>query len=538
VARGVDGVMEDAASLAVMVEGVGSRNPRWLHIKREDFLLKDEERTGRKRMPRSIMQQSSRFQHAVSSLSSSSNSSNNGSSGEDSNRNRKRSKPCSMNTSNVSSSPKTSSVDDKVVQEPAGGGEFHDYHAMPLPDPKLPDQGTRSASLSGDDRPEDTNSGDDTKRTSTDISSGDYSAAAIKESGANKRPRVESTTSVQTSPVETAGIAAAKANGNFLPLNIAKKGGIAHNIRPVVAIPPPKNGNARLALAPAVQVPPFAGLGKRINVIPMPAAIFNASTSAQAIEIESSGASGGKHEDSANVRVAPASSKRSDLASASGRGPTAAALGSRPAVISGDIETSSSNSSKSKAQIRAYYHLNEDDMILMEDIIMCPFVYRTQGAVASGALAECATPGMLRAHFSSRNKLLSMEMIYDSMGFMQQLERASGSETMAQIIPGSLEMALSPTSNECRVITLAASPFRIVNVNEAWTKLTKYTQMEAEGVELFTLLESPGDETPASSPPYSLEEVTKGRCKCTTRFHCDKDGREFVDFIASYPLSK
>lgn len=538
VSRGVDGVMADAASLAVMIEGVGSRNPRWLHIKRDDFLLKEEERTGRKRMPLSIMQQRSRFQHAISSLSSSSNSSNNGSSGEDSGRNRKRPKPGGMNPSTVSSSgPKTNPVDKRAVQDLAaggGGGEFHDYHAMPLPDPKLPDQGRRSASLSGDDCPDDSNSGDDTKRVSADISSGDDSAAAIKDSGTNKRLKVESS----NPPVETAGVAAAKANGSFLPLNIAKKGGIAHNVRPVVAIPPPKNGNARLAFAPAVPMPPFAGLGKRTNLVSLPTAISNASTSAEAVDTDSNRVSGGKQKDTVNIHVGAASSMPSDVASVNGRGPTAAALGSGPAVISGDIETSSSSSSNSKSQIRAYYHLNEDDMILMEDIIMCPFVFRTQGAVASGALAECVTPGMLRAHFSSRNKLMSMEMIYDSMGYMQQLERASGSETMAQIIPGSLEMALSPTSNECRVITLAASPFRIVNVNEAWTKLTKYTQMEAEGVELFTLLDSPGAEGQPSSPPYDMEEVTKGRCKCTTRFHCDKDGREFVDFIASYPLTK
>jgi PAS domain-containing protein len=174
----------------------------------------------------------------------------------------------------------------------------------------------------------------------------------------------------------------------------------------------------------------------------------------------------------------------------------------------------------------------------MEDIIMCPFVFRTQDAVLCGALAECVMPGMLRGHFSSRNKLASVEMIYDAMGFMQQLERASGSELMAQIIPGSLEMALSPGSPECRVITLAEPPFRIVNVNETWTKLTKYTQMEVEGVELFSLLDPPPTEDQPSNPPFDLDDVMEGRCKCATRLHCDKDGREFVDFISSYPLTK
>lgn len=523
--------MADAASLAVMIEGVGSRNTRWLLIKREDFLLKEEERTGRKRMPRSILQQSHRFQHAVSSLSSSSNSSNNGSSGEDSKTDRKR----RVEQANVSPDPKIPNCEaGKAIQGPAY--EFHDYHAKPLPDPKLPEQGRGSAIVSCNDSPEDSNNGNATKRISAVISSGDDYAAAIEESGTSKRLKVESNKMVSTRPFETAGLAAAKASGSFLPQNIARRGGIVHNVRPVAAMLPQNNGIARLALAPAVPVPPFTGLGKRSNLPSVPTAVSNASTTAQTAVAGTNPNAFEVKTNMADARIG-LSSRPPDRTNAAVRGPSAA-LVAGPAVISGDVETSSSNSSTSKAQIRAYYHLNEDDMILMEDVIMCPFVFRTQGAVSSGALAECVMPGMLRAHFSPRNKLLSMEMIYDSMGFMQQLERASGSEMMAQIIPGSLEMALSPSSNECRVITLAEPPYRIVNVNEAWTKLTKYTQIEAEGAELFALLDSTGADDQPSSPPYDFEEAIEGRCKCATRFHCDKDGREFVDFFSSFPLTK
>jgi PAS domain-containing protein len=202
------------------------------------------------------------------------------------------------------------------------------------------------------------------------------------------------------------------------------------------------------------------------------------------------------------------------------------------------METSSSNSSNGRVQIKAYYHVNEDDMILMDDILMCPFVFRTQDAVLCGALAECVMPGMLRANFSQRNKLKSLEMTYDAMGFMQQLERASGSETTAQIIPGSLEMALSPASPEARVITMAQPPYQIVSVNEAWTKLTKYTQMEIEGMELFKVLQGEPVDGQAPNAPYDLQEVGEGRPNCATRFHYDKDGEQFVDFICSYPLTK
>ena len=110
------------------------------------------------------------------------------------------------------------------------------------------------------------------------------------------------------------------------------------------------------------------------------------------------------------------------------------------------------------------------------------------------------------------------------------------------MIPGSLEMALSPTSNEARVITLAEPPFLIVNVNEAWTRTTKYTQVEVEGLDLFGLLQGENEEKVESetngSPAHNLDDLVQGRCTCSTRLHYDKEGREFVDFISSYPLTK
>jgi len=46
-------------------------------------------------------------------------------------------------------------------------------------------------------------------------------------------------------------------------------------------------------------------------------------------------------------------------------------------------------------------------------------------------------PGILRAQFSDRNKLSRLEMVFDGMGFMQQLERARGNEGTAHILPNS-----------------------------------------------------------------------------------------------------
>ena len=95
--RGVEAMIADAASIAVMVEGIGSRSERWAQIKREEFLAREDAaiaRAGggtgqsslqqqRQRMPHNITRQNSRLQHAVSSLSSSSESSTGNGSGEE-----------------------------------------------------------------------------------------------------------------------------------------------------------------------------------------------------------------------------------------------------------------------------------------------------------------------------------------------------------------------------------------------------------------------------------------------------------------------
>jgi len=198
--------------------------------------------------------------------------------------------------------------------------------------------------------------------------------------------------------------------------------------------------------------------------------------------------------------------------------------------------------------ISAYYAVNEDDMSILDDVVMCPFVFRTKNAVLCGALADCVVPGMLRANFSKNNKLLNMELVFDAMGFMQQLDGTNGGDINAQVIPGSLEMALVPCPNEARVITEATPPYRVIHVNETWTRLTKYSQTEAEGKHLLRLLQSDSSDSNAHRstesrirtqvPSFSLQDVTKGRPACSTNIHYTKVGKSFVDFMCSYPLTK
>mmetsp|Transcript_29542 Transcript_29542/g.71046 ORF Transcript_29542/g.71046 Transcript_29542/m.71046 type:complete len:660 (+) Transcript_29542:99-2078(+) len=191
--------------------------------------------------------------------------------------------------------------------------------------------------------------------------------------------------------------------------------------------------------------------------------------------------------------------------------------------------------------IGCYYAFNEDDMEVIDDCLMCPFIFRSKNAVLCGALADCVMPGMLRATFSAANKVQSIEIVFDAMGFMQQLDGANGGDVNAQVIPGSLEMALMNCGYEARVLTEARPPYSIVHVNEAWTKLTKYSQLEVEGKSLLPLIQ--GEETDPNAgiregrPVHRLESVAQGRAACSTNVHYDKHGNSFIDFMSSYPLT-
>ena len=402
---------------------------------------------------------------------------------------------------------------------------YHDYHAKPLPDPKI-GYGEERSSPSEDPPAEDSNGKRAILSADSSSSSGDEAPHASKR---RKTDTTTNSTGAQSSsnPIivsDSQPAAASGASTNTLPPNIARKGGISHNVRPQAQ--PPANGAERLRAAPAVPVPLFAGIGKKCTT-----ASVESGTSAS--------------EQSSDKGETLVSFKRSTTAS-SGRDNGGGVL-MPPSKVNSVVALAADNGGGDSSveegppQISADYHINDDDMILMEDYLMCPFVFRSANAIQCGACYECVMPGMLRATFSSHNKLVSMEMIYDAMGFMQQLERASGNEGTAQIVAGSLEMALDPNAKEARVMTLATPPYLIVNVNEMWTRITGYTQVEVEGVEYLSLMQGEGTVPEAmerpGKPVHKLEEVAKGRPACSTNIHYDSNGRDFIEFVASYPLT-
>ena len=351
-------MIADAASVSVMVEGIGSRSTRWMQIKREEFFLL----RGPSRMPHSIVRQDSRLQAGVSSLSSSSGSSS-GSGSDEADKQRKQEGKKRLDLAEKAGSG-SAPGGKKVSSSSGSSSDFHDYHAQPLPDPKLGDSGSTSPSEESPEESNSSNNEDSGKRVCTDSSSGDDSAAAIAAPRPQKRQKTDNRGSDTQENPNNVG-------KGMLPSNIAKAGGITANVMGVAA------SNPRLNAAPAVPLPPFAGIGKRAA---MPGAVADSA----------------KRGGGSNVSFVRSGGKNVANPSA--------------AMVTADIESSSSNSAQ-MARITATYHINEDDMILMEDVLMCPFVFRSQDAVVCGALAECVMPGMFRAHFSARNKLLSVEMV-------------------------------------------------------------------------------------------------------------------------------
>ena len=559
--------------MSVMIETIGSRNLRWLQRKRDDFLarhpykhIKISKRTlsssrnnsnDNGAMPQNIME-NGRFQHAISSLSSSSGSTS------DETRDlvakklepeKKKELSSAEGTSKMSTSTMEKAEAKKVssssssndtrkfaaAPEKNNANDYHDYNAPSLPDPLLDSDGSSPES----DLP---HNGDSdhcvvAKNMCTDSSSGDD---AKNEMVSNEKEGSKNDISGNDKPDSNQAAArdGVKADGmsrpfTKLPPNIAKSGGIPHNVTALPTAASLPNGHAQLSRAPITALPPFAGLGKKT---PIP---LQYQTTTQ-------------HSTNRNPN--------NDGRQNSGPSFHSSNEHANSNIITIDNDTSSQSSSQNHRGIQAYYHINEDDMCMTDDVLMCPFTFRSLDAVWCGALAECVMPGMLRVCFSPDNKLKSVEMIFDAMGFCQQLEHASGDKGMAQIIPHCLEMvrmidcvglydcldkyfnkffliksqALVPNSEEARVITLAKAPYAIVSVNEAWTKVTGYTQLDVEGKDLSILQgerTNPNAGQRSGYPVHDFASVSRGISACSVNINYDKENREFLNFVCSYPLT-
>lgn len=61
-------------------------------------------------------------------------------------------------------------------------------------------------------------------------------------------------------------------------------------------------------------------------------------------------------------------------------------------------------------------------MLAAGDLVMCRYIMRTEDFEKVGALCSCVQHGIMQCRFNKQNKMISAEMMFDVMGFMQQLQ--------------------------------------------------------------------------------------------------------------------
>ena len=135
--------------------------------------------------------------------------------------------------------------------------------------------------------------------------------------------------------------------------------------------------------------------------------------------------------------------------------------------------------------VRAQFYSLNEETICAGNRLMSKWYLSTVNAVKRGARFELSKHGMMKAIFTPNNKLLSLEMTFDVMSFMQQLRRASGKVDF-EVVPNIYRVAVEP-SPEPRLVLSSTAPFHIVHCNEKWGELYGYAPTDVIGktMELF-----------------------------------------------------
>jgi len=397
VSNGIPAIIADCASMGVMITNIGCRSSRWSSLRRCEFLgpmglihMNMNSNNGCSitggSAASSHLQHVVRGapQHAISSLSSNTCDNDGDSSGQSSAPECHSHSNSSSGNNNSKNSKKSKSSKNSSSNN---GNLLHDYHAQPLPDPLLSDDCSDDSNAS--------NNNNNTTSNASNNNNGKKSALSV------------STTGGVTSLDSSASIGANTNRNCNSTIATTSTSTNAHNITNTNTTTTTSNhlnslGVAGRKPAPMIPLPPFVGLGKRSAVhMPLP--------------------------------IAPAPIKGNNAAGTTTINGTT--LTKRLKVDHGNSNGRSNvkannntcNAPKMTSTV-ATYNLNQDDMLLTGNTLMCPFTFRTRNGIHQGALAEVIQPGMLRVTFSpSNNRLSSIEMVFDAMGFMQQLERANGS---------------------------------------------------------------------------------------------------------------
>lgn len=133
-------------------------------------------------------------------------------------------------------------------------------------------------------------------------------------------------------------------------------------------------------------------------------------------------------------------------------------------------------------------HVEPQEILAAGDYVMICYYMEMIGVGMNDSINKCIQHGMIRCQFNEENKIIAVEMVFDVMAFLQQIQRATIIQPATNILPNTLAVALQ-ASKEARCIVKAEIPSPVIHVNDAWTKLNGYSQFDTEGKSLFEILE-------------------------------------------------
>ncbi|GAB5032580.1 Hypothetical protein NocV09_01000280 [Nannochloropsis oceanica] len=149
----------------------------------------------------------------------------------------------------------------------------------------------------------------------------------------------------------------------------------------------------------------------------------------------------------------------------------------------------------------------------------------------SSNIVELGVEGMLYCRFNDQDRLTSVEIMFDVMTVMQQLQRASGVSCDFLIVPNSLEGACQRAAT-ARVLVKAEAPYPVLHVNEHWTSLRGQTQVDVEGQPLDLLEGS----TLAPGTGFMVSEVMGGRPASCIMLVFKACRQAFTGYLQLFPL--
>ncbi len=221
--------------------------------------------------------------------------------------------------------------------------------------------------------------------------------------------------------------------------------------------------------------------------------------------------------------------------------------------------------SSASPKIQVQYTVITEDASPGGSQIMARWTMVTLNAVALGAPFELTNNCMVCAKFSSANKIVSLDHVFDGLAFMLQLMPKSLNN--GQLLPSSLSPQntglpadLLASSNPFKVVpntvqvsqrnydvpmvlTLAERPYTIMQVNSHWEEMTGFKAEEVVGKTNARILQPRWQQIPNFPAPYQdpalsflMMEVRMKRAATATLINVNARGDLFRNVLQVYPL--